>query len=181
MPIAPKVLASPETAKSNSAILEDLRKTTYIAFLAAFIQGMNIIDQADRKYDWKINFSTILQIWRNGCIIKTDFITEILENIFKLSTSKHNRDLLREPQITKELQSNFDSLKNIVSMGIETNAIIPSLSATLEYLKYTTSVNLPTQFCEAQMDFFGKHMFDLKSEPAPDPITGKHHFEWKPA
>lgn len=73
------------------------------------------------------------------------------------------------------------ALKKIVAMGVETNAIIPSLSASLEYLKYSVNTVLPTQFYEAQLDYFGKHMFDLKSEPAGEPVTGKHHFEWKPA
>lgn len=83
--------------------------------------------------------------------------------------------------VTKELRGNFAALKKIVTMGVKTNAIIPSLSATLEYLKYSVNTVLPTQFYEAQLDYFGKHMFDLKSEPAGEPVTGKHHFEWKPA
>ena len=36
-------------------------------------------------------------------------------------------------------------------------------------------------FYEAQLDFFGKHMFDLKSEPVGEPETGHHHYEWRPA
>ena len=80
-----------------------------------------------------------------------------------------------------ELKSNFSALKRVVAMGVETSAIIPSMSATLEFLKFSVNTILPTQFYEAQLDYFGKHMFDLKSEPAGEPVTGKHHFEWKPA
>ena len=40
---------------------------------------------------------------------------------------------------------------------------------------------MPTSFMEAQLDFFGEHMFDLKSEGPGKPVTGPHHFEWKPA
>ena len=83
--------------------------------------------------------------------------------------------------IAIELKSNFSALKRVVAMGVETSAIIPSISATLEYLKFSVNTILPTQFYEAQLDYFGKHMFDLKSEPAGEPVTGKHHFEWKPA
>lgn len=54
------------------------------------------------------------------------------------------------------------------------------MSATLEYLKYCGNLELPTQFYEAELDYFGKHMFDMKGEPAGKPVTGKHHFEWKP-
>ena len=63
------------------------------------------------------------------------------------------------------------------------NAVIPALSATLEYLKYEGNVNLPTQFYEAELDYFGKHMYDSKKlDQDPGlPETGKRHYEWKPA
>lgn len=104
----------------------------------------------------------------------------MLEEIFK-NAEDTDRDLLHNEGIAKELSSNFSALKQVVAMGVQTNAIIPSLSASLEYLKYSVNMVLPTQFYEAQLDYFGKHMFDLKSEPAGEPETGRHHYEWKPA
>lgn len=104
----------------------------------------------------------------------------MLENIFK-DPGDTDRDLLHNEGIAKSLSANFPALKQVVAMGVQTNAIIPSLSASLEYLKYSVNTILPTQFYEAQLDFFGKHMFDLKSEPAGEPVTGRHHYEWKPA
>lgn len=104
----------------------------------------------------------------------------MLEEIFK-NPKDTDLDLLHNEHIAKELSSNFAALKRVVAMGVQTNAIMPSLSASLEYLKYSVNTVLPTQFSEAQMDYFGKHMFDLKSEPAGEPKTGHHHYEWKPA
>ncbi|KAK3174143.1 hypothetical protein OEA41_001387 [Lepraria neglecta] len=168
------------SAEKKKAFLEDLRKAVYAAFLTAFVQGINIIDQADQENKWSINFAEVIQIWRNGCIIRADHIADMLESIFT-KTGDHDRDLLHNHIIARELKGNFAALKKVVTMGVETNAIIPSLSATLEYLKYSVNTVLPTQFYEAQLDYFGKHMFDLKSEPAGEPVTGKHHYEWRPA
>jgi 6-phosphogluconate dehydrogenase len=39
----------------------------------------------------------------------------------------------------------------------------------------------PTQFYEAELDYFGKHMFDKKGEGSEKPEKGTHHFEWKSA
>ncbi len=122
----------------------------------------------------------MIQIWRNGCIIRADYIADLLEEMFR-KPGGQDRDLLHHEVIAAELNSNFSALKKVVTMGVETNAIIPSMSATLEYLKFSVNTILPTQFYEAQLDYFGKHMFDLKSEPAGEPVTGKHHYEWKPA
>ncbi|KAL8768929.1 MAG: hypothetical protein Q9209_004984 [Squamulea sp. 1 TL-2023] len=166
-----------EAEGKKKDILESLRKAVYAACLASFVEGINIIDQADQENCWNIDYSAVVQIWRNGCIIKANYITDILADIF--GKPHADLDLLHNERIVQELKNAFPALKEVVSKGVEHNTIVPSLSATLEFLKYSTSTILPTQFYEAQMDYFGKHMFDLKSEPAGKPVTGKHHFEWK--
>lgn len=52
-----------------------------------------------------------------------------------------------------------------VAVGVESNTIIPILSAALEWPKYSVNTALPTQVYEAQLDYFGKYMFDLKVSP----------------
>jgi 6-phosphogluconate dehydrogenase len=51
----------------------------------------------------------------------------------------------------------------------------PSLSATVEYLKYSGGRQLPTQFMEAQLDYFGAHSYDLKSEGPGTVKKGESH------
>lgn len=34
---------------------------------------------------------------------------------------------------------------------------------------------------EAELDYFGAHMFNLRFEGPGKPETGSHHFEWKEA
>ena len=104
----------------------------------------------------------------------------MLEDHF-IKEGQNDVDLLHWGRMAEEMKGTFPSLKRIVALGVELNAIIPSLGATLDYLKIMTYTQLPTQFYEAQLDYFGKHMYDLKSEGAGEPTTGKHHFEWKPA
>lgn len=161
-------------------ITEQLRKAVYASFLAAFAQGINIIDQANRENRWSISFRAVVQIWRNGCIIRSDHIIDMLEDHF-IKEGQNDVDLLHWGRMAEEMNGTFPSLKRIVALGVELNAIIPSLGATLDYMKIMTDTQLPTQFYEAQLDYFGKHMYDLKSEGAGEPTTGKHHFEWKPA
>jgi len=172
-------------AKEKEAFLEDLRWAVYCTCLASYVQGISIIDTADKENKWAINYANIGQIWKAGCIIQADHISALLEEIFHpSSTSRHkNHNLLYEPTIVSDLKTGFESLKKIVLKGVEKNAIIPSMSATLEYLKYSGNLELPTQFYEAELDYFGKHMYDSKTlDKGPGkPETGKRHFEWKPA
>lgn len=168
-----------EAKKDKEAAVEGLRQAVYAAFLTSFIEGLNIIDQANKENRWSIDYSAVVQIWRNGCIIKADYITDMLAETFKDPNA--DRDLLHNARFAQELKHAFPALKEIVGKGVQYDAVIPSLSATLEFLKYSTNTVLPTQFYEAQLDYFGRHMFDLKSEGLGKPETGKHHFEWKPA
>lgn len=117
--------------------LEDLRQAVFGACLASFVQGMIIIDKADRENTWDVDFENIIQIWRGGCIIQADYIGDMLEDIFKNNGKAGSRNLLYEPRVAEDLKKIFPALKRIVSKGVEVNAVIPSLSASLEYLKYT--------------------------------------------
>ena len=160
--------------------VKDLQSATYASFLVSFIQGLHIIEKADREQKWSIDFAGIFQLWRGGCIIQSDYIVDLLEKAYRQNNQNDN-DLLDHPEIGGALMDNYPALKKIVLNALDADAPVPSMSASLEYLKYMGSTELPTQFMEAQMDYFGGHMFDLKSDEPGKPIMGKHHFEWKPA
>jgi len=167
---------------NQKELLEDLRIAVYTACLAAWAQGLNIIDRANKLYHFNVDYPALLQIWRAGCIIQADHINlELLDPIYKAAAPNYVNPLY-EPSVTKELRDGMQSLKKTVLKATEADHVVPSLSSSLEYLKYMTSTELPTSFYEAELDYFGKHMFDEKGDdPGGKPETGKHHFEWKPA
>lgn len=167
--------------QDRKEFLEDLRLAVYGTNLASYVQGLNLIDKADGENKWHIDLAVVTQIWRAGCIIQSDHIGDIMEEVYKEHGKDQNRNPLLIPKFMQELSKAYPALRRVVRKCVETNAVIPSLSATLEYLKYSKSTELPTDFYEAELDYFGKHMFDLKSDPPGEPVTGKHHFEWKPA
>lgn len=161
------------------AFLEDLRMATYASFLMAFTQGLRVIKKADKDYKWGLDFPSIIQLWRGGCIIQSDYIADLIERVYRRADD--DDDPLSNKEIADELGKAFPSLKNVVVEAIEANACIPSLDASLEFYKYSSSMELPTQFMEAELDYFGGHMYDLKSAPPGKPVKGSHHFEWRPA
>ena len=164
----------------KKTFIQDLRDATYASFLISFVQGLHIITKASRENHWNIDFTRIIQLWRGGCIIQSDHISDLLEKVYARGDHDDD-DLLSNREIGSELEKLYPVLKTVVLRGTEADAVIPSLSASLEYLKYSGSTDLPTQFMEAEMDYFGGHMFDLKDAEPGKPVTGEHHFEWKPA
>lgn len=168
----------------RTVFLEDLRLAVYTACLTAYCQGMIIIDKADKEYHFNVNYAELLQIWKAGCIIQADHISNnLLQPIYSNRSEKaEETNPLYERDVAKALKRGFSHLRTVVAKSVEGDHVVPALSATLEYLKYQTSTELPTSFYEAQLDYFGKHMYDRKGDDeAGKPETGKHHYEWKPA
>ncbi|CAI6334867.1 unnamed protein product [Periconia digitata] len=180
---APQSLSSID---DREAFIEHLRKATYAACVASYIQGLNVIAAADEKYGWNINYSSVWQIWRAGCIIQADYISdEILAPILKSTNANPSTmNLNHNPRLAKDILNSYPSLRTVVAKAVETDQVAPALSSTLEYFKVVTGTDLPTSFYEAELDYFGSHMFDKKGdddEQVKKPMEGKHHFEWKPA
>ncbi|EMC99464.1 hypothetical protein BAUCODRAFT_63981 [Baudoinia panamericana UAMH 10762] len=172
-----------EGVSDRKAFLEDLRMAVYTACLAAYCQGMIIIDKADRANHFNVNYTSLLQIWRAGCIIQADYINEkLLQPIYTSKKEKPDEiNPLYESDVANDLKRGFPHLKKVVAKGVEGDHVIPALSATLEYIKYQTSTDLPTSFYEAQLDYFGNHMYDKKGDDEEGkPTEGKYHYEWKP-
>ena len=162
------------SVSNRQIFLKDSRLAVYVACLTAFIQGLIIIDKADKDNHFDVNYTELLQIWRAGCIIRADYINrELLEPIY---ANKPNDSI--KPQyyasITDELKRGYGSLKAVVEHGVQGDHVVPFLSAILEYLKYQSSSDLPTGFYEGELDHFGKHMYDKKGDdPEGRPVTGK--------
>ncbi|KAI9705239.1 MAG: hypothetical protein M1820_005237 [Bogoriella megaspora] len=173
----------------KAAFIEDLRQAVYVSCLAAFVQGINIIESADREHKWLVDYAQVLQIWRGGCIIQADGIEELLKPVLEgykeiYAKPDGTLNLLFQPTVANALKGAFPSLKRVVLKGIEGDHCVPALGGTLDYLKYVTSTDLVTQMSEAQLDFFGNHKYDKKGDKDPYvllPELGKYHFEWKPA
>jgi 6-phosphogluconate dehydrogenase len=173
------------SVQDKGAFIEDLRKATYASCLASFIQGFNIIAKADQEHKWDIDYSQVWQIWRAGCIIQADYISdEILAPILKSKPSSDELNLNFSSRVAQDIRNCFPALRRVVAKAVETDQVAPAMSATLEYFKIASGTDLPTSFYEAELDYFGSHMFDKRSDTDPQvkkPMEGKHHFEWKPA
>ncbi|KAL4974905.1 nucleoside phosphorylase domain-containing protein [Aspergillus desertorum] len=153
--------------KDIEAFKKHLHSAVYASFLASFCQGLELIARAAEDEGWDIDLGKCLQIWRSGCIIRSEGIADILQPAVSGNRSIKNMKYI--DTVAQELHRTFPSLKEIVMAAIDSDHYIPAISATLEYLKYEGGTNLPTKFMEAQMDFFGAHGYNLPGVPGEDP------------
>ena len=179
-------IPSPKKAhvQDEKAFIEELRKAVYASFVCSFCQGLELISKASRTEEWNIDLATCIRIWREGCIIQSSQIADMLEAALSAEQGKQVTNMKLLKPVSQALNANYPSLKNVVLKTTECDAVVPSLSASLEYLKYVGGKALPTQFMEAEMDFFGAHAYDRPNVEGEDPgkaSKGAHHYEWRPA
>jgi 6-phosphogluconate dehydrogenase len=132
--------------KQKDEFVKDLEQATYLACLASYIQGINVIEAADRENKWNINYEAVLQIWRAGCIIQADHIAEILEPIFARYQDKDTMNMLFEPSVANEIKLGMANLRNVIVQAVTKDHIVPALSASLEYLKYQVNTGKRRSF-----------------------------------
>lgn len=137
--------------QARTDFLEHLRRAVYTACLASYIQGISVIEAAEQENKWCIDYLAVWQIWRAGCIIQSDYISdEILKPAFDAWAARKRKpleggegetiNLLLEQRVLDDLKKGYPSLKRVVTRSVEGDHVVPAMSATLEYIKYSSSV-----------------------------------------
>ncbi|KAH8689484.1 6-phosphogluconate dehydrogenase, decarboxylating [Talaromyces proteolyticus] len=172
----------PFQMRDKKTFIETLRRAVYAAILASYCQGLELIARASKQEKWDVDLGKCIQIWRAGCIIQSEAIADMLQPVLLQDVQIMNIKLIDE--VSRDLHGSYEALKEVVLKCTEMDACVPALSASLEYIKYEGSTSLPTQFMEAEMDYFGAHAYWKAGQPGEDPglvKKGPHHYEWKPA
>ncbi len=150
-------------------VVEDLGKALYLARICGYAQGMALLGEAGRAYDYGWDLSEIARIWRGGCIIRAGILEEIRE-VFRKNPSLSN--LLLDERIREKVKDRTEALQRIVFLGGGLGVPLPALSATLAFLDAYRSETLPANLIQAQRDYFGAHTYQRIDK------EGTFHTEW---
>lgn len=144
---ASKLLGTPQPSPlkdipNKEALIESIRLATYGSILCSFIQGLNILARASADFSWNVPMDKCIQIWRAGCIIQSGYISDLLQPVYEKDNKLLN--LLTDESVAKELGRTYEAMKEVVKLAVEQDAVIPAISASLEYIKSVGCKDLPT-------------------------------------
>ncbi|SNQ42465.1 NADP-dependent phosphogluconate dehydrogenase [Cellulophaga lytica] len=132
-------------------------------------QGFRLIDEASTRYNWGLNLSELARIWTNGCIIRSDFMSHLV-NTFKTTTN-----ILTNKQIIEELKTLKPSIKKVVSECVLNDLPIPNFSESINFLNGFSIADSSANLIQAQRDYFGAHTYQRKND-----VSNKfYHTYWK--
>lgn len=166
-----RLFDSPKIANRD----DDLVRYSGDALLAArilnYTQGMDLIRQGSRAFDWSIDLGETARIWTAGCIIRCRF----LDTVIGAYTQHDDLDsLVRDQTVRGLLRQTLPALRQVVSLAARAGVPVPVMQAGLAYFDSISSARLPQNLTQAQRDAFGAHRHQLVDNP-DGPLV---HTDW---
>lgn len=148
----------PEPVKKNEGLfVEEIREALYAAKLISYAQGFSLLRRASETYGWELDYGTIAQLWRKGCIIRSVFLQKITEAYRK---NPRLENLLFDDFFRTKIMSTVASWRNVVAQGILGGVALPAMSSGLSYFDGLRTLHSAANLIQAQRDYFGAHTYE---------------------
>lgn len=153
--------------------VDDLRNALYCSKVMSYAQGLNLIRQAAKDYDWEVDLGETARIWTAGCIIRAKLLGDV-KSAFDKQPGLVN--LMISDHFAEQLLARVNSWRRVVSLAVAVGVPVPALSTSLAYFDSYRRARLPANLVQAQRDFFGSHTFERIDKPRGE----AYHDKWTP-
>lgn len=161
----------PDLEGGEEEIITAIRDALYCSKICSYAQGFQLMREAQKEYDWKLDFGEIAQIWRGGCIIRAAFLQKITE-AYQKDPALSN--LLLDDYFRECIEKYQANWRKVVSIAVSYGVPVPTFSSALAYYDGYRNERLPQNLLQAQRDYFGAHTYERVDEP-----RGNHfHIDW---
>jgi 6-phosphogluconate dehydrogenase len=176
------VSSNPDLRRETSAVfnapianlevsVDDIEAALYASKIISYAQGFRLIMRASRDFGWQLEPGSIASLWREGCIIRAEFLKDITR---AYTTGDQPVDLSLDDFFAGALKEAEPAWRKVVSAAINAGLPIPAYASALTYFDGMRSERLPASLIQAQRDFFGAHTFERVDQP-----RGKFfHHKW---
>ena len=165
-----KIFKKPEQpGEATQLPVECVEQALFSGKVIAYAQGMALIQESSRAYDWGLELDRIAKLWRGGCIIRAALLTEI-SAAYREAPDLTN--LMFAQGLQGQLEQSLTGLRRVVSASALSGIPVPGMSSALSYLESYTSARLPQNLIQAQRDYFGAHTYERIDR------EGVFHTEW---
>lgn len=146
----------------KKAFIEHVRQALYAAKIISYTQGFMLMQAAAKALNWHLNFGSIAMMWREGCIIRSQFLGKI-KNAYDKNPNLES--LLFDPFFADAVRKAEGGWRHAVSSAADLGEPIPCFSAALSFFDGFRSAHLPANLLQAQRDFFGAHTYERIDAP----------------
>ena len=170
---ASKVLPKPAEFKVDPSqkkeIIEKIREALYFSKVMSYAQGFEQMRVASEHYDWNLKYGELAKIWREGCIIRAQFLQKITD---AFDRDPQLKNLLLDPYFTDITKKYQAAVREIAAMAVKAGIPCPGFNSAITYFDQYRSVVLPANMIQAQRDYFGAHTYERVDR------DGNFHYTW---
>jgi 6-phosphogluconate dehydrogenase len=162
--VASKVLNGPAPAfdGERAALLADIRQALYASKICSYAQGFQLMKMAAAEHDWELDFGGIALMWREGCIIRAQFL-EMIKEAFDAEPDLAN--LLLAPYFREAIDRSQPAWRRVVATAVSNGIPVPAFSSAIAYYDSYRCQRLPANMLQAQRDYFGAHTYERVDKP----------------
>ncbi len=151
-------------------LIEAVEHSLRLSMFLAFSQGLWLLWEASRAYDYGLNLSEVLRIWKGGCIIRARMLNFLRAIVQEGGDNPH---LLLSAKAQAFVLENMPFALKVIDAAHTCGIPVPVLSSAVDYLLSMSRANLPANLIQAQRDFFGAHTYERVDK------AGTFHTEWE--
>jgi 6-phosphogluconate dehydrogenase len=161
---ASKILRGPTPVfeGDKEAFIEDIRQALYASKICSYAQGFQLLRMAAAEYDWDLNYGGIALMWREGCIIRAQFLEHIKE---AFDTAAGLANLLLAPYFKEAIDRSQEAWRRVVAMAVTNGIPVPAFGSALAYYDGYRNGRLSANILQAQRDYFGAHTYERVDKP----------------
>ena len=164
----------PQYDGDKAELVKAIRDALYCSKICAYAQGFQLMREAQKEYDWKLDFGTIAKIWRGGCIIRARFLQKITK---AYDTNADLVNLLLDPYFKGAVHEGQTAWRKVVGLAATNGIPAPTFMSALAYYDGYRCDRLPANLLQGQRDYFGAHTYERNDQP-----RGKFfHTDWPEA
>jgi 6-phosphogluconate dehydrogenase len=113
--------------------IQAIHDALYCSKICSYAQGFQLMREAQKEYDWKLNFGEIAQIWRGGCIIRAVFLQKITE---AYEAEPELANLLLNPYFNETIQKAQANWRKVIGIAAQAwGSAFPTFSSALSLLR----------------------------------------------
>ncbi len=162
--VASRILRGPVPAfdGDKATFIEEIRQALYASKICSYAQGFQLMEMAAHEHGWELNYGGIALMWREGCIIRAQFLERIKE---AFDREPDLANLLLASYFREAIDRSQAAWRRVVSTAVLNGIPVPAFSSALAYYDGYRTERLPANLLQAQRDYFGAHTYERVDRP----------------
>ncbi len=171
---ASKVLNAPaaqDLSGQKEELVEALGQALLASKIVSYAQGFMLMHAASEDFGWDLQYGSIAQLWRGGCIIRSVFLDDI-----KAAYDKNPAlaNLLLDDYFLDKIAVSQAGWRKVLAKSIETGVPMPAMTSAISFYDGYRAETLPANLLQAQRDYFGAHTYERIDKPEGE----RFHSNW---